>query len=123
MGLLFLVVGGALGTVGRWSVGRAAEAVLGSGFPYGTLLVNVVGSLVLGALAEHARTHGVAEHWRLGVGVGFCGGFTTYSAFNLEVLRELEDGAWGRAGLYVVSTLVMCAVAGLGGILLARRLV
>ncbi len=120
--LAFLLGGGALGTGARWAVGRGMSAWLGDGFPLGTLLVNIVGSLILGYLAEHVRAHELAEHWRLGIGAGFCGGFTTYSAFNLELLRELEAGAWGRAALYLMLTLLVCGLAGVAGIGLARRL-
>ena len=82
MNLLLVATGGALGAVARYGVGIGAARLLGLAFPWGTLLVNVVGGLAMGLLA--ARVGPEQETLRLALGVGVLGGFTTLSAFSLE---------------------------------------
>jgi CrcB protein len=120
---LLIAAGGALGTLLRYGVGVGLAPWLGSGFPYGTLAVNLLGSLLLVTLMETApelRLLGV--ELRLLVGTGVLGGFTTYSAFNLETLRMVQQGQVGRAGLYLSATLIGCLVAGWLGLSLGRAL-
>ena len=121
--LLLIALGGAFGTSLRYGIGVGMTKWLGQGFPYGTLLANVLGSFLLGLVMESVGEREViGVQWRLVLGTGVMGGFTTYSSFNLETIRLAEQGAWGRAGLYLGATLVVCVLAGLGGVALARSI-
>ncbi|MSO76126.1 MAG: fluoride efflux transporter CrcB [Alphaproteobacteria bacterium] len=103
-----LVAGGsALGGVARYACGLWALALFGGGFPWGTLIVNILGSFVIGLVAGLTTSADV----RLFVMVGLCGGYTTFSAFSLETLALMQDGAWGKAGLYIALSLIACLAA------------
>jgi CrcB protein len=92
-----------------------------SSWPWGTFLANVLGSCALGVLFAAAEEGGwLGPELRLALGVGVLGGFTTYSSFNLEAIRMAETGTAGRALLYVTGTVLLCAAAGLLGIVLGR---
>lgn len=104
MHVLLVAIGGAVGSVARYSVGVAAARWLGAGFPWGTLIVNVAGGLAMGLLA--ARVAPGQEDIRLLLGVGILGGFTTFSAFSLETVRLMEQGP-AQAMLYVLASLVL----------------
>ena len=121
---LLVCFGGAVGTGARFLVSGWALALLGPDFPYGTLAVNVIGSLLLGTIMHVGLTTDLlSPTLRLTLATGVMGGFTTYSTFNYETLQYLEQGAWWRAGLNVVVTLLVCLVAGVAGTALARRIV
>ena len=112
-------VGGGAGAVLRHQLGRALTAWLGPGvvtaFPWATLTVNVSGSLAMGLLAGWLARHGGAgEHWRLLVGVGLLGGFTTFSSFSLELMLLIERGQGGLAFAYAA----ISVLAGLTGLYL-----
>jgi CrcB protein len=120
---LLVCVGGAVGTGARFLVSGWALSLLGADFPYGTLAVNVLGSLFLGAIMHVGLTTDLmSPTLRLTLAAGVMGGFTTYSTFNYETLRYLEEGAWMRATLNVLVTLVLCLAAGIAGVALARRI-
>lgn len=95
----------------------------GPGFPYGTLAINVVGSLILGFFMAWA-TGRLAEdsRWRLFVVVGFCGGFTTFSSYALESVALAERGQWWLASTNILSNNLLSLLAVLGGMALARTL-
>jgi CrcB protein len=115
-----LAAGGALGTMARYFVSSAALP-LGKDLPWGTLIVNVLGSFVIGAFGTLTLAHGRypwPEPWRLFVIVGFCGGFTTFSSFSLQTLDLLRTGATGRAFLNIGLSLVLC----LGAVALGHAL-
>lgn len=118
---IWICVGGAAGTGVRYLASGWILKALGPGFPYGTLAVNVVGSLVLGLLMHL----GTATEWmsptlRLAVTTGAMGGLTTYSTFSYETMRLIEDGAWGLAALNITTTLAVCLAASFGGVALGR---
>ena len=118
---VLIAAAGALGTWLRYSLGIALAGTSATGFPVATLTVNLIGSGLLGVLAEALRGQTLAGvDLRLVLGVGLMGGFTTYSAFNLELLRMLEDGAFGRAAGYFALTVAGCLAAAALGIALAR---
>lgn len=104
-------VGSALGALARWLISEALQGAPGSGFPWGTLWVNVLGSLLIGAYAARIapggcwHDHGPAL--RLFVMTGFCGGFTTFSVFSLETLLLAQAGRLGLAATYVIASLVL----------------
>lgn len=117
MQVALVAVGGAVGAVTRYGVGVAAARLLGAGFPWGTLLVNIVGGLAMGLLA--ARAGPEHENVRLVLGVGFLGGFTTFSAFSLETVRLMQHQP-GLAMAYVLASVVLCVGACWVGLGLGR---
>jgi fluoride exporter len=104
MPVLLVALGGAVGSVARYGVGLAAARWFGLAFPWGTLAVNLAGSLAIGVLA--ARVGPADESTRLLLGVGLLGGFTTFSAFSLETVRLLEHQP-GLAMSYAAASLLL----------------
>lgn len=125
MDKLFLVAaGGAAGAVMRYLTGMGALRLFGPGWPWGTLTVNVVGGLAMGLLAATLALRGGAdqERWRVLLGVGVLGGFTTFSAFSLEVANMIERREWPQAFGYSTLSVVLSVCALFAGLLLARRM-
>ena len=118
---LAVALGGALGAVSRFWVISAVSALAPHRFPWGTLVVNVLGSFVIGALyvlmTERLELN---EQWRAVLVVGFLGAFTTFSTFSLDALLLLQDGHALQAGLYVLSSVLLCLLCAWGGIALMR---
>ena len=121
MNLAAVAAGGALGASGRYMIASLTHSYLGKDFPYGTLMVNVLGSLLVGYMVVvftgAEKTHPYL--WLLLV-TGVLGGFTTYSAFSMETLQLIQDGQLSKAGLNIFFTVVICFVAVWGGYLLGR---
>ena len=121
MPLVFVMVGGALGSGARYLTGRAALSLFGPNFPYGTLAVNLIGGLLMGALAGSlARAAGSGEAGRLFAGVGVLGGFTTFSAFSLDVVTLIERGAPGTALFYALLSVTGSVLALFAGLAMTR---
>lgn len=120
MQLLLVMLGGALGSGARHLIGRAMLAVAGPRFPFGTLTVNLVGGLLMGALVGALARIGGSEDWRLFVGVGLLGGFTTFSAFSLDAVTMIERGAPGLALGYVLVSVVGSIAALFAGLAVVR---
>lgn len=121
MDQLFLVMaGGAVGSGARFLVGRALLASFGPGFPYGTLSVNLLGGLAMGVLAGVLARHGAGEAWRLLLGVGVLGGFTTFSAFSLDLVAMIERGAPMTALGYALLSVIGATLAVFAGLSLVR---
>jgi fluoride exporter len=112
---LLVAVGGAVGAAMRHGLSRALPPGA-SGLPWATLAANATGGLLIGLLAGYVLSRGEgAESWRLLLGVGLLGGFTTFSAFSLEVVMLMERGKAPVAALYVAASIVLAiAAAGLG---------
>ena len=117
--LLQVAIGGALGASLRYLTGLAAIRLLGPGFPWGTLTVNVLGSAAMGAFIVLAANRGLTHLSPL-VMTGLLGGFTTFSAFSLDVVSMLERDALGPATLYVTASVVGGLLALLLGMVAAR---
>jgi fluoride exporter len=118
---LLVCLAGGLGAGTRYLVNLAAERV--THFPLATLLVNLVGCLLMGALMQVAlQTTTLSPTLRLVLGTGFLGGLTTYSSFNQEMLRMLDGGQHGRLAVYLAATLLGCLAMGVVGMVAARRL-
>lgn len=97
---------------------------VGSTFPWGTLAVNVSGSLLLGFIIRYAlATPMVSVEMRALLTTGFCGGYTTFSTYSYETATLLEDGQYSRAGVYALSSMVLALAATIGGFALARELI
>ena len=125
MRFLLICLGGAFGTGARYGVQILAVRWMGSSFPYGTLAVNVLGSILIGLVNEVAFTTSlIPPTVRVMLTIGVMGGFTTYSSFSFETLELAKDGAWLGAGVNVLLNTALCLVGcGLGialGKLLAR---
>jgi CrcB protein len=104
--LVLVLIGGAAGAVLRYLTDRAIQSRVDAVLPWGTLVVNVAGSFVLGLLSGLAAGAGGLPVWvRALAGVGFCGALTTYSTFGLETVRLAGTGAWRHASINVVATL------------------
>ena len=123
MTYLWVAVGSAIGGVARYSLTRWTLGWSGS-FPWGTILVNVLGAFVIGFFGTWTLASGrfaVSESTRIFVMVGFCGGFTTFSSFSLQTFDLLRSGAWGRALINVLLSVALCLAAVIAGHLLAHR--
>ena len=119
MTVLLVAIGGMLGAPLRYLTDRLISARHDSVLPWGTLAVNVAGSLLLGFLYGAQRHLGMPSSAMALAGVGFCGGLTTFSSFGYETLRLLEDGAIGAAGLNMLGSLAAGLAAAYLGYLLA----
>lgn len=117
--LLAIALAGAVGTVLRYVVGRGTQRLLHVGFPVGTLLVNVAGCVVVGALARHFLNDETTPVLRAALIVGFCGGFTTFSTFSLETFGLVAAGDWPKAVGYVLASTALC----LGGTAVGYQIV
>jgi CrcB protein len=122
MTYLIVFLGGGLGAALRHGVNLAAARLLGTGFPYATMIENVSGSLAMGLLVGYFAFRGSApQHWQLFLTTGILGGYTTFSTFSLDVALLYERGALGLAALYVLGSVVM-AIGGLfAGLAIVRQ--
>jgi CrcB protein len=121
--LVLVCIGGALGSGARYVVATWAAEALGTGFPRGTLLVNLAGSFLIAVVADLSlRTAAIPPNLRLFLATGIMGGFTTYSSFNYETLHLLEEGAFASTLLYVAATVLGCLLSGVLGLAAARLL-
>lgn len=121
LNFLLVALGGAIGSMLRYATGLGATRLFGPGFPWGTLIVNVVGSFVIGVFVESiARRFGASEPVRLLLVTGFLGGFTTFSSFSLDAAALLERGATAHALLYVGGSLILSLGAVFAGLTVTR---
>lgn len=124
MGYLIVFLGGGIGAALRHGVNVTVFKLVGPGFPYGTMIINVVGSLAMGLIAEtFALKTGLPQHWRLFLTTGILGGFTTFSAFSLEAALLYERGELLGAALYVVGSVVPAIAALFVGLAIVRALI
>ena len=120
---LLISLAGAIGTLLRYLVGVWAGRVLGAGFPYGTLIVNVVGCFLIALVYQLALSSTmISSSMRVTLATGFIGGLTTYSSFNYETTELLRERAWATGFMNVGVTWAACFVAGLLGFTLGRGL-
>ena len=118
---LWICLAGAAGTGARYLIAVWAAQRLGSTFPYGTLLVNLAGCFAIAGLMHAALTLGWPATTRAAITIGFIGGLTTYSSFNYETMRLLEEGALATAALNLSLTLLGGFMAGWLGLIAARE--
>lgn len=121
--ILAVGMGGFVGAVARYLVGGWVQRLLPAAFPYGTLAVNLLGSLALGAVFELGTARGALDpQLRLVLGVGVLGAFTTFSTFSLETFNLLREGSLVLAGANVATNLLLCLAAVWLGIALVRMM-
>ena len=121
--LLLVVLGGGAGAAARYAVGSHAWRLFGTGWPFGTFICNVVGGLMMGLLVGFLAHRGGADQERLRLlfGVGVLGGFTTFSAYSLEVVLMVERREWSLAIVYSLGSVLLSLAALFAGLLLMRR--
>jgi fluoride exporter len=119
--ILFVAIGGMLGSIGRFLIVGLVVGLLPYTFPFGTFVVNVLGCFVMGAVVGIAERYTWFHHdWRIFLTAGFCGGFTTFSAFAFENVELLLDKNYGTFAVYSVASFVICMAAALAGLMLFR---
>ena len=117
---IYILLGSGLGGLARYLVATGVQRLGGGSLPYGTLVVNVAGSLLIGALLRHAlMAPAMSAELRTFLVVGICGGFTTFSAFSAETFELLRTGSWGTAVAYALTSVVLCVAATAAGFALA----
>lgn len=120
--ILFIASGGALGAVLRYEMSMGIHNLFGRGFPYGTLGVNIIGSILMGLLYIVLSEHMNGEAWRAGAMIGLLGAFTTFSTFSLETLNLLESGDHVLAAVNVILSVTLCIAGCWIGIVLGRMI-
>ncbi len=114
--IILVALGGACGSVARYALSGAAQKLTTTSFPLGTLVVNVLGSLLLGFGMQAMEAFPVSAEFRTMLTIGFLGAFTTFSTFSYETVTLVRDGDWTRATLYTVLSVVLGVIALLIGI-------
>jgi CrcB protein len=123
MKLLAIAGAGAVGALFRFGLSNGVYRILGREFPYGTLVVNVLGSLLIGYFfVLFLERMDASEVWRSAILIGLLGSFTTFSTFSLETLNLFNDGAYVKAMLNVILSVAMCLAGTWMGFALARQL-
>ncbi|MFN3233733.1 MAG: fluoride efflux transporter CrcB [Alphaproteobacteria bacterium] len=118
---LAVAAGGAVGAMGRFAVGGVSLRLMGPGFPWGTLAVNVLGAFLIGTVTMLLAQRFQASHiLQAGLVTGVLGGFTTFSAFSLEAALMVERHQWGLAAGYAMASVVLCVAAVFAGMALVR---
>jgi CrcB protein len=121
--LTYIALGSAAGGLARYLIGVAVQSRSTVGFPVATLLINVTGSLLLGFLIRYyVLSPDVSAEFRAMITTGFCGGYTTFSAFSFETASLIEDGDYARAGLYIALSVGLSLAATFGGFAIANQL-
>jgi fluoride exporter len=120
--LLYIFLGGGLGSVVRFATGKWIGTLHGQQFPYGTLAANIAACLILGftiGLADHKQI--ISPAARLFWAVGFCGGFSTFSTFSAETISLMQNGVHLSTALYIIGSLVFCISATYVGLYLGEQ--
>lgn len=120
--ILLVAVGGAIGAVSRYVTGSAATRLMGADWPYGTFFINITGSFLMGVLAGWLAFRGEGGvQWRLFIGTGVLGGFTTFSAFSLEAALMIERREFLPAAIYSLGSVALGLAGLFAGLWLSRR--
>ena len=123
MNYLWIAVGAVAGASARYFVSGLIGRNFSATFPYGTLLINITGSLILGFFLVYSTERALLDpRWRLLVAIGFCGSYTTFSSYAFESIALMEQGQWWLMTVNVVGSNLLCLAAVLAGAMLARGL-
>ena len=125
MTYFWVAIGGALGTTGRYWLSGVIARTIGETFPWGTLVINITGSFIIGFFATMTGPDGrvfVGSTARQFVMIGICGGYTTFSSFSLQTLNLMNDGEWLYAGANITGSVILCLAAVWAGYALAVSL-
>ena len=123
MAYLWIALGAVVGASARYFLSGFIAKALPSSFPYGTLIINITGSLLLGFfLAWTSERVLIDPRWRLLIAIGFCGSYTTFSSYAFETFALVEQGQWLLMGLNIIASNLLCLVSVLAGVTLARWL-
>ncbi len=123
MRIFLILIFGAIGTICRYGLQGAIQTRIASTFPYGTLIVNLLGCLLIGGVGEYALQHlTFPPEWRVGITVGFIGGFTTFSTYCYEIVRQLQEGQWRSGAVYALASLIGGVLFVFAGIRIADRI-
>ncbi|MBT4090500.1 MAG: fluoride efflux transporter CrcB [Deltaproteobacteria bacterium] len=121
--ILVIGIGGFFGAISRFIISKQMALLLGDDFPYGTLLVNAVGSFLLGFLSRYLMEHFVvSELVRVSLLIGFLGAFTTFSTFSYESIMLLQEGDFIKAGVNILSNILLCLILCFVGFQFAKSL-
>jgi CrcB protein len=121
--VLVISLGAIVGANARYFISRYAARVLGPVFPYGTLFINIIGSLIVGFFVVLTSERVLIDpRWRLLVVVGFCGSLTTFSSYSFETMAYFEQGQWLLTLTNILSNNLLCLAGALAGMVLARVL-
>lgn len=121
--IVTVAIGGAIGSVARYLVGVGSGKLFGFNFPWGTLIINVTGSFLIGLFVGlFALRWDLAQAWRIFLTVGFCGGFTTFSTFSLDAFYLFERGEAVAAITYIIGSVVLSVGALIAAMQLVRSL-
>ncbi len=121
--ILFIAAGGATGALLRYWMSNGIHAYMGRGFPYGTLSVNLLGSLLMGlAYVFLVERMDVSPEWRAGLIIGLLGAFTTFSTFSIETLNLIEAGEQLKAGLNILFSVTLCITGCWFGMIIGRQI-
>ena len=122
MKIFLIALFGAIGTLARYGLQGVVQTRAGGAFPYGTLLINLTGCLLLGFVGQITLNRMlISSELRIAIAVGFFGGYTTFSSFGWETAKMLEDGEWLRATTYVAASVFAGLLLSVAGIRLANR--
>jgi CrcB protein len=120
---LWIALGAVVGASARYFLSTLIARDFAMAFPYGTLLINITGSLILGFFLIFSTERALLDpRWRLLIAVGFCGSYTTFSSYAFESFALMEQGRWLLSGINIVGSNVLCLAAVLAGAALARAL-
>ncbi len=120
---LWIALGAVVGASARYFLSTLISRDFSTTFPYGTLLINITGSLVLGFFLVYSTERALLDpRWRLLVAIGFCGSYTTFSSYAFESFALMEQGQWLLTGINIVASNVLCLAGVLAGAALARGL-
>lgn len=118
--LIWIAAGGAVGSTLRYLIGGFVQRSAAAGFPVGTLAVNVVGCFIVGVFTQHFMNLSPSPALRAALVTGFCGGFTTFSAFSIETVGLIDGGEYAKATAYIVLSGVLCVSATVFGMAAVR---
>jgi CrcB protein len=119
---LIIALGGAFGANARYWLGGAIQSRLGTTFPWQTMAINVLGSLVIGVFMEMSLREAWDPRWRLFIAIGILGGFTTYSTFAYESVNLLSDRSYDWGMFYILGTPILCVISAWVGRAIARAI-